>query len=106
MKNTEIENLQKELDRLKEIIKEAEILEKKGYDNNILLHIAFEQDKERYKYLLGELDKLGIINIEADSGLSVELAKTAIDIVKSVNLDFTNLAKMARQKRAAILNEE
>ncbi|MEL3905579.1 MAG: hypothetical protein P1P65_00915 [Treponema sp.] len=53
-----------------------------------------------------ELNRLGIISIEADSGLSGELAKTAIEVVKSVNLDFTQLAKTARQKRAAILNEE
>ena len=45
-----------EIDELKEIIKEADILQQDCFEN-VLLQIAFKQDKDRYKYLLKELEQ-------------------------------------------------
>ena len=50
------------------------------------------------KKLQEDIDKLGIVAIET-SGLSLECMQDAVDVVKTINIDFTKLAMEARKKR-------
>lgn len=45
------------------------------------------------KELQKEMKSLGILNVEADGELSLELLKDAVDAVKEINLNFKELKK-------------
>ena len=54
------------------------------------------------KKLQEDIDKLGIVAIET-SEWSLECMQDAVDVVKTINIDFTKLAAEARQKRRNII---
>ena len=55
------------------------------------------------RQLQKDIDKLGILAIEASDALSLECMKDTVDVVKTINIDFTKLAAEARQKRRNII---
>ncbi len=46
-----------------------------------------------------QVSELGILNIEASGEFCSSYIKDAVDVVKSINLDFHQLAEEARNKR-------
>lgn len=57
-------------------------------------------DEMSVKELQKEMSDLGILNIEASGELTSSCVKDAIDVVKSINLDFHQLAEEAKRKRS------
>lgn len=56
-------------------------------------------DKVNVEDLQKEIDRLGILNIEASGELTPSCVQDAVDVVKSINLDFHQLAAQAKEKR-------
>ena len=50
------------------------------------------------KKLQEDIDRLGILSVEASGVLSLECMQDAVDVVKTINIDFTKLAMEARKK--------
>ncbi|MDE6245881.1 MAG: hypothetical protein K2M50_09550 [Treponemataceae bacterium] len=55
------------------------------------------------KELEKEMKALGIINIAASGELTPEFAREAIDAVKSVNIDFEEIASQIESNRKAFV---
>lgn len=53
------------------------------------------------KELQKEMKSLGILNVEADGELSLELLKDAVDAVKEINLNFKDLAEKSKEMAVA-----
>lgn len=51
------------------------------------------------KKLQKDIDRLGILSVEASGVLSLECMQDAVDVVKAISIDFTKLAEEARKKR-------
>lgn len=56
-------------------------------------------DKINVEKLQKEMDSLGILNIEASGEFTPSCVQDAVDVVKSINLDFHQLAEQAKEKR-------
>lgn len=56
------------------------------------------------KKLQKDIDRLGILSVEAAGGFSLECMQDAVDVVKTINIDFAKLAAEARQKRESLIN--
>ncbi|MGP1428188.1 MAG: hypothetical protein ACTTKB_08265 [Treponema sp.] len=56
------------------------------------------------KKLQKDIDRLGILSVEASGGMSLECMQDAVDVVKAINIDFKKLAAEARQKRESLIN--
>ena len=57
-------------------------------------------ESRKIKDLQKEMKSLGILNIEADGDLSIDLISDAIDAVKETNLNFKELAEQSKKYSA------
>lgn len=50
-----------------------------------------------------EMEALGIINIEADVPLTVDILRDVIQVVKDIDLDFDKIAKQIEEREKAYI---
>jgi|GEM_PF-5898880 hypothetical protein len=50
-----------------------------------------------------EIEELGIINIEADEPLTVDILRDVIQVVKDIDLDFDKIAKQIEEREKAYI---
>nr|DAK69398.1 MAG TPA: hypothetical protein [Caudoviricetes sp.] len=50
-----------------------------------------------------EMEALGIINIEADVPLTVDILRDVIQVVKDIDLDFDKIAKQIEERKKAYI---
>ena len=50
-----------------------------------------------------EIEELGIINIEADGPLTIDILRDVIQAVKDIDLDFDKIAKQTEERKKAYI---
>ena len=50
-----------------------------------------------------EIEDLGIINIEADGPLTVDILRDVIQVVKDIDIDFDKIAKQIEEREKAYI---